>query len=250
MNNLSVFLRRALCVAFAAFCAFFVAPQKIAFADEMRLLECVALTDGDAQGTASLYGRGQNYITELKVKVEFENYEPYEIKLDDGYSPFMGVFDFGGADGFLFCSSQTGGSGGYGNYRVYSVKTQTYGLLYDARTDSENSKFDARFEPNGFMNLTNLLTDNSLKIYLGYMPREFYALIFAPDGSVKDEQPYVNPISFVSPALNPASGLYRLCAYRSVTAVAEVNRLGYIVSALSYDGKIFKPDFTEFSITL
>jgi len=75
-------------------------------------------------------------------------------------------------------------------------------------------------------------------------------MIFAPDGSVKGVQPYVNDISFVSPSLNPTDGLWRLITYRSVVAVAEVNRLGYIVQTLYFDGSSFIPAFTEFSISL
>ncbi len=82
------------------------------------------------------------------------------------------------------------------------------------------------------------------------MDGSFYDRIFNADGSLTGEQPYVNAVSFVSPALNPASGVYRLITYRSVAAVAEVNRLGYIVNTLDFDGKAFTPSFTEFSIKL
>lgn len=201
-------------------------------------------------GTATLYGQGENYITDLKVKVRFENNAPYEINLEDGYSPSIETFDFGAEDEFLFCSSQTGGSGGYGNYRVYRLKPDSYQLLFDDKINGAVHTFGATFQPDGFMLLEDNSTQSTLKVSVGYMDQTFYDRIFAPDGSVIGEPPYVNDISFVTPALNPATGIWRLMTYRSVAAVAEVNRLGYIVQTLDFDGDKFYPTFTEFSIAL
>ncbi len=228
-----------------------IIPQTSASAlDRVKPIKTVRISDGKNEGIASLYGNGENYINNLKVKVQFKNYAPYEIILDDGYSPYMETFGFGADSKFLFCSSQTGGSGGYGNYGVYRLNTASYQLLYDDKTDSEKAEFTAVFKPNGFMYLTDNSTKHMLTVDVGYMNSEFYNLIFSPDGSVKEQPPYVNPISFVSPALNPAEGIFRLITYRSVTAVAEVNRLGYIVQTMNFEDNKFSPSFTEFSINL
>ncbi len=215
----------------------------------IKPIKIIEVFDGRNSGTASLTGKGENYITNLKVTIKFKNYNPYEIYLEDGYSPYIETFDFGAEDKLLFCSSQTGGSGGYGNYRIYSIKKTSYKLLYDDKTNSKNSGFSAVFKPNGFMEITNLSYKHTLDVYLNYIDTEFYNLIFAPDGTVTGEQPYVKEISFVAPALNSANGLYTLSTYRPVSAIAEVNRLGYIVQTLNFDGYTFYPAFTEFSIT-
>lgn len=230
-------------------CHFTDAPQNVAYGAN-DAIQITTIWDGDTRGTASLYGNGETYVTDLKVIVRFEDYAPYEIELEDGYSPYISTFDFGAEDKLLFCSSQTGGSGGYGNYRIYRLKTNSYRLLYDDKTDSKITKFDAEFQPDGFMRIRNQSTQYTLDVSVGYVDKSFYDMIFAPDGSVKGVQPYVNDISFVSPSLNPTDGLWRLITYRSVVAVAEVNRLGYIVQTLYFDGSSFIPAFTEFSISL
>lgn len=222
------------------------APLPVQSVPRPEPIEVVTVTDGASPGTASLYGNGESFITDLKVTVKFKFYAPYDIKLEDGYSPFMSVFDFGAQDKLLFCSSQTGGSGGYGNYTVYRLKKRSYELLYDDKTNSKNEKFVAVFQPDGFILINSAAA--SLSVSVDYMDDFYYDKIFAPDGSLKGEQPNVNDISFVSPALNPASGIYRLLTYRSVAAVAEANRLGYIVQTLDFDGNTFTPSFTEFSI--
>lgn len=230
----------------------FSVPQ-IAFAyanESERKIKTVAVYDGKNEGVAVLSGSGENYVTDALLTVKFDGFTPYTIALCDGYSQYIETFDFGGEDKFLFCSSQTGGSGGYGSYRIYRLETDSYELLYDDSVDSETATFSAAFLPDGFMKLRDGFSGNVLSVYVGYMDKTFYNRIFAPDGSLKGEQPYVNAISFVSPSLNSASGIYRLLTYRSVAAVAEVNRLGYIVQTLDFDGKTFVPTFTEFSIAL
>jgi len=229
----------------------FAVSLQSAWAESLRLpIQSVVVKDGDVKGVASLYGKGDNYVSNIKLSVEFDGFKSYEIKLPDGYSPLVDTFDFGGNDKFLFFASQTGGSGGYGNYQVYSLKTDSYKLLYDSVADSKLGKFVAKFLPNRFMQLHDDSTGHELIVDVKYMDSDFYNKIFASDGSLTGEQPSVNDISFVSPSLNPASGVWRLVTYRSVVAVAEVNRLGYIVQTLDFDGEKFVPIFTDFAISL
>lgn len=230
-------------------CCTLGASQCSAFAEtRLKPLQTVAVTDSGNAGKASLYAQGQNYKTDVKLTVEFKNHKPYDIRLQDGYSQAIYTFDFGAQDKFLFYSSQTGGSGGYGNYRIYRLQTETYKLLYDDKTDSKNAVFKTEFIPNGFMKIYNEASHSGLDVYVNYIDKSFYDEIFAPDDSVKNQTPYVNDISFVSPSLNSSSGIWRLLTYRSVTAVAEVNRLGYIVQTLDYENGTFTPTFTEFCI--
>ena len=227
----------------------FIVSMQTARAEILLLpIRSVVVADGNAKGVASLYGNGDNYVTDIKVNVSFDGFAPYEIELDDGYSPFIETFDFGGTDKFLFCASQTGGSGGYGNYRVYALKTDSYKLLYDNAADSTLNTFGAEFLPDGFMRIEAM--QSGLTIDVRYMDDIFFHKIFAPDGSLTGEQPYVNDVSFVSPSLDSASGVWRLVTYRSVVAVAEVNRIGYIVQTLDFAGDEFVPTFTEFSIRM
>ena len=100
------------------------------------------------------------------------------------------------------------------------------------------------------MKLANNQTNIFLNIDVKFMDKIFYGQIFDPNGNLKGVTPYVNDISFVSPSLNSASEFFRLITYRSVVAVAEVNRLGYIVQTLEYQNEEFLPVFTEFALKL
>lgn len=225
--------------------------SNIAFAESSYSpIKSVAVQSGKAIGTASLFGNGETFITDLKVKVNFNDYAPYEIPLNGGYSPLIETVDFGGDNELLFCSSQTGGSGGYGNYQIYLLKPDSYKLVYDDKENSKDVTFEAIFIPDGVMRLTNNQTNTFLNVDVKFMDKIFYDRIFDQSGNLKGVAPYVNSISFVSPSLNPASGVFRLITYRSVVAVAEVNRLGYIVQTLDYQDGKFLPDFTEFALKL
>ena len=59
----------------------------------------------------------------------------------------------------------------------------------------------------------------------------------------------VNDISVVFPYFNAAVGYYQMMTHRSVNAVAEVNRLGYITENLDFSENAFKPYFVNFSIS-
>ena len=100
------------------------------------------------------------------------------------------------------------------------------------------------------MKITNEQTNTFLNVDVKFMDRIFYNRIFDRDGDLKDVEPYVNDISFVSPSLTTVSGTFRLITFRSVVAVAEVNRLGYIVQTLDYKDGRFSPIFTEFAVRL
>ena len=229
----------------------FSLTSNIAFAESSSLpIKSVDIRSDKNIGKASLFGNGETFITEMKVKVSFNNYTSYEIPLNDGYSPSIEMIDFGGDNELLFYSSQTGGSGGYGNYQIYLLKPSSYKLIYDDKENSQNTTFQAKFIPNGFMKLANNQTNIFLNIDVKFMDKIFYGQIFDPNGNLKGVTPYVNDISFVSPSLNSASEFFRLITYRSVVAVAEVNRLGYIVQTLEYQNEEFLPVFTEFALKL
>ncbi|MFQ7077809.1 MAG: hypothetical protein ACLRSW_07660 [Christensenellaceae bacterium] len=89
---------------------------------------------------------------------------------------------------------------------------------------------------------------NSLTVDVGYMAPEFLKLIFPcrlPSRKAGDKhQRYFDCVSY----FNSAMGVYQLSTYRSVTAVAEVNRLGYISQNLELAEGGFTPYFTNFLI--
>lgn len=216
--------------------------------ERVKEIKSLAVKDGKTVGEVSLHGKGETFVTDVYADVKFDGASPYSITLVDGYSPDIQTFDFGADEKLLFFSSQTGGSGGYGNYRVYRLYTTGYKLLYDDKIDSQTTFFDAKFLDGGFMSITDV--NSNLTVDVKYMQKEFYDQIFAKDGSVVGEQPSINYVSFVSPSFNPASGVYRLLTYRSVVAVAEVNRLGYIVQTLDWTENGFTSRFNEFAIEI
>ena len=58
----------------------FIVSMQTARAEILLLpIRSVVVTDGDAKGVASLYGNGDNYVTDIKVNVSFDGFAPYEI---------------------------------------------------------------------------------------------------------------------------------------------------------------------------
>lgn len=197
---------------------------------------------------AVLSGEGDDFKQNVKIYLCRGKKVLYEIDAADGYSPVMDFYAFRKDERFLFFASQTGGSGGYGNYFVYKLKTDGYDVLYGSSTD--NAVFDASFVSGGNLRITDDSTKKSVDINVAYVGKELYSQLFDDKNQSKGQTPEVNAVSAVFPYYNASTGVYGLISYRSVIAIAEVNVLGYITMRLNFDGKGFTPVSTDFEISL
>lgn len=201
---------------------------------------------------AVLSGTGDDYKENVVIYVCRGNDILYEINVADGYSPDIKFFLFQQpqnekpADKFLFYSSQTGGSGGYGNYVIYKLEDDGYKCLYDVATDTES--FSGEFIFGGKMLIKH--GEVFLSIDVSYMDKTYYDKIFDEKGNPRGESININAVSSVFPYYNGATKTFGLITYRTVTAVAEVNRLGFISQILNFDGEKFVAEFTNFDIAL
>ncbi|MFR5102790.1 MAG: hypothetical protein ACLTE4_09600 [Christensenellaceae bacterium] len=200
--------------------------------------------------TFRLSGTGGPFMKELRIEVSKGNKRVCVITppKDYGFSPAIQIYNFSENEPFLFYSAQSGGSGGYGFYNVYRLKDDKCTLVYDEACDSRANVFSARFAEGYKMCVRNESTNGELMVDVSYMPPEFREKIFFSDCRPKGEKVNINPVSVVFSYYNSSVGLYQLMTFRSVTAVAEVNRLGYIVQNLEFSEGAFRPYFTEFSI--
>ena len=200
--------------------------------------------------TFRLSGTGGPFMKELRIEVSKGNKRVCVITppKDYGFSPAIQIYNFSENEPFLFYSAQSGGSGGYGFYNVYRLKDDKCTLVYDEAYDSRANVFSARFAEGCKMCVRNEATKDELMVDVSYMPPEFREKIFFSDCRPKGEKVNINPVSVVFSYYNSSVGLYQLMTFRSVTAVAEVNRLGYIVQNLEFSEGAFRPYFTEFSI--
>lgn len=197
-----------------------------------------------------LSGVGKTYITEIRLDV-LQGGKPVCSIVppnDFGFDPFIGFYEFSKGEPFLFYSAQSGGSGGYGFYNVYRLTGEKCRQVYDQAQDSAKNRFAGEFIDGCKMVLQNLNEKNSLTVDVGYMAPEFLKLIFPADCRPAKQEININDISIVFPYFNSAMGVYQLSTYRSVTAVAEVNRLGYISQNLELAEGGFTPYFTNFLI--
>lgn len=197
---------------------------------------------------AILSGEGDNFKQNVKIYLCRGKKILYEINAADGYLPVIEFYPFEQGERFLFFGSQTGGSGGYGNYFVYKLNNNGYDVLYSAEKD--NAVFGASFVSGGFLKITNEAANKSVNINVAYVGKELYSQLFDDKNEWTGQTPYVNAVSAVFPYYNASVGTYGLISYRSVVAIAEVNVLGYITQRLIFDGKAFIPVSTDFEISL
>ncbi len=221
--------------------------------DKIKNVICVKPFMLNGRGAlAVLTGTGEDYKENVVIYVCRGKEILYEIKAESGYFPDIKFFLFQKpekgehADKFMFYASQTGGSGGYGNYVVYKLNADGYNVLYNVADDTE--AFSGEFISGGKMLVKS--PDVSLTVDVSYMDNYYYDKIFDSDGEPTGETVNVNAVSSVFPYYNGATGTFGLIAYRTVTAVAEVNRLGFISRILDFNGEKFVAEFTSFDIAL
>lgn len=213
-----------------------------------------AVVDGQVY-EIRLSGVGTTYKKQIKIDVFEADKNPAKPVCsltptrDYGFDPSVNLYDFVAGEPFIFYSAQSGGSGGYGFYYVYRLKGGTCALVYDDETDSRENRFSGGFIDGCKMSLRNENQKSSLIVDVSYMAADFLNQIFTADCKPKGEEVNINDISVVFPYFNAAVGYYQLMTNRSVTAVAEVNRLGYITENLDFSENAFKPYFVNFSIS-
>ena len=191
-----------------------------------------------------LYGSGATFIEDTYLLIKQNGIDLYSISVPEGYDPYIGKYKFNEKD-LLFYSSQTGGSGGYGNYILLDINENNYEILFNSNEKRNNTSISASFVDDGKMIIDDLIID------VNYMDKSFYGMIFDEHNLVKTKvEININPISTVFICYNSALKTNFLLTFRSITAIAEVNRLGYVTQSLYFDGHEFIPYITDFSILI
>lgn len=193
------------------------------------------------------------YITDISINIYANGALLHEIipPVNQGYSPKINLFYFSGNYPQIFYSADSGGSGGYGYYYVYSVSERSYGKIFDAEEYSSEESYSGNFIDGCRMVIKNQNSPDSLTVDVSYMDESFKNSIFNDDCTVKENTTVnINSVSTVFPYYNSSAGRYQLQTYRSVSAIAEVNRLGYIVQYLSLEKGRFVTYMTDFAITI
>lgn len=168
------------------------------------------------------------YYTDITLTLD--DGRSFHPPVAEGYAPTIAAFPFTASDRFqIFYAAATGGSGGFGYYFVFDVAESAVRTLFDATTLP--NPYTAQFSAD-----RSVVVDRDGTAFLTFAP-----LPTASEGS--DGAPDVSAVNFVAPSYLYPERRFRLCVYRKVTGVAQVDVYGYLIDTVD----LLRPDAPSFA---
>lgn len=167
------------------------------------------------------------------------------LKENRGYNPTIFLGDFTGdrVDDILV-SIDSGGSGGFGYFYVYSFLNNTPRKLFDFETFNNYYKYDVTYRDCYKVEVTNITLRQKYIIDIRNRDREYLSEIYNPDGKLKKPlQGDVSVLSGLYPMDIQRDGIYELYALQRITGRYNADALGIVETLLSWDGR----EFTAFN---
>lgn len=166
------------------------------------------------------------------VTLTLDDGRSFHPPVAEGYAPTISAFPFTASDRIqIFYAAATGGSGGFGYYFVFDVAENAVRTLFDATTLP--NPYTAHFSAD-----RSVVVKRDGTAFLTFAP-----LPTASEGS--DGAPDVSAVNFVAPSYLYPERRFRLCVYRKVTGVAQVDVYGYLIDTVD----LLRPDAPSFVAT-
>lgn len=180
-------------------------------------------------------------VKELKTDKVIMTVKPKE---NAGYNPTILPADFTGDDlKEIFLGINSGGSGGFGYFYVYSLADAKENILFS--NESWNVKYTANYQDCYKVKVSNENKSQNFIIDLSLRDSEYLASIYDKNGKLLEPKSAdVSGVNTVFPYLNSAQGVFQLEVLQRITGLYNADQLGYVVNQLNYENGQFKPYFT------
>ncbi len=160
-----------------------------------------------------------------------------------GYNPtlFLGPFTNKKLDD-IFVAIDSGGSGGFGYYYLYSYVNNREKLLFDTNKFNNNFLYEVKYKDNYRVEVTNVTLKKVYIIDISNKDKEYLDSLYDETGSIKKptfgEVLYLNNLYPIDINNN---GVYDLYALNRVIGLYGADTLGNIETYLFWDSGSFKP---------
>ncbi|AAK81346.1 hypothetical protein HGI32_16465 [Clostridium acetobutylicum] len=217
------------------------------------------VTGDDIPDTVSLYGEKEapseifaDDITVIITDGSTGNTTTITPEFNSGYNPTIFLGDFTKNRVYdIKISIDSGGSGGYGFFYIYSFMENTFREIFNFDAYNKEYKYKVDYDDLYKVNV-GAITLNKLFIldisYKGYdvLSQYYYEngkLIKPVDGDVLALGALVPIVS------NELLDFYNLLAFQRIIGTYNADTLGYVQNLLSWDGKNFTPSSTFVNIS-
>ena len=198
------------------------------------------------------YGSESPFVTNISILIQdgrtnaFYRINPKE---NAGYNPTIFLGDFTGDNiNEILLSIDSGGSGGYAFYYIYSFMNNRTTILFDHEVYNKEYTYTVTYKDNYQVEVV----ENNAKTYIidiKYKGSEYLNEIYDESGKLKQPiEGWVNPLGGLYPVDFQRDGVYDLDTSRSIAGRYNADGLGYVQTSLEWNGTKFVPLFQTVGI--
>lgn len=172
------------------------------------------------------------------------------LKQNAGYNPTIFLGDFTGDKAKdILISIDSGGSGGFAFYYIYSFIGNTPKQIFDYEKFNEKYKYDVIYKDYYEVEVKEKNKNKKYIIDIKYKGDEYLSEIYTEDGKLKAPiEGWVNPLGGLYPIDFDRNGTYELYALQRIVGRYNADGLGYIQTSLEWNGQEFVPFFQTVGI--
>lgn len=251
-----------LCVALTLACAAALADGKVTppvvETTEQTAAERTADVNGDGVedvvtllGTAfpeSVYWEGLH----MTVK-DGATGETTDVALAEssGYDPQLWIGALTGEEkNDIFVSTESGGSGGYSYYSIFTFKDGAYAPIFDTESFNAENAYNVVYQDNELVAVTNVATGIRYFVSLAGRDADYLSGLYNEDGTLKTAtEGDVYPLGTLYPVDIDNDGVYELVAVQDVCGLYHVDVLGNVLTVLEWNGESYTAAMTSLAVT-
>lgn len=163
------------------------------------------------------------------------------LKFNAGYNPTLFLGDFTGDKvNDILINIDSGGSGGYGFFYIYSFLDNQSEKLFDFELFNDYYTYDVVYKDNYKVEVTNKILGKKFIIDISNKGNSYLMKIYYPNGKLKDPlYGSVSAINGLYPIDFQRDGIYELSAIQRIIGLYNADTLGFAQMPLRWNGQRF-----------
>ncbi|WZL74366.1 VCBS repeat-containing protein [Clostridiaceae bacterium 35-E11] len=199
------------------------------------------------------YGTGSPFRDHIRLKIidgKTSRETTIQLKENAGYGPTLFLGDFTGdkVDDILI-SIDSGGSGGYAFYYMYSFVKNQPKMIFDFEQFNAAYIYEVNYQDNYKVEIISKNTNTRYIIDITYKGKDYLSEIYDKNGKLKEPiKGWVNPLGGLYPIDFQRDDDYELYAEQRIAGRYNADGLGYVQTSLEWKGQGFVPFFQTVGI--
>lgn len=213
----------------------------------------LALKKGDVNGdgildTIYLIGKKGDTTTPFTTNISIaikdgktQNIYQVVLKENSGYNPTLYLYNFTNQNmDNIFVAIDSGGSGGFGYFYIYSFENNEANLIFDFEEFSNRYNYNVIYQDNYRIEVINNTLKKKFLIDISNRDKSYLDSVYYPNGKLKKKiNGYVSALNNLYPIDIDRDGIEELCALQRVTGLYNADVIGILETPLTYKAGYF-----------